>query len=727
MTALWSLADAVGIERDYWDIYGQQHHLDADTCARLLTSMGFDVANEEAASRSLLDHTLRNWRRPLAPVKVLAAERDDHAVELVAPADAPDTVMHWRLEQEDGLRHRGELRLGQLQEIERRSVDEQDRARYRLPLPPYLPLGYHDLRLTQIGDDATASMCRLIVAPDTCYPVAPHPTGKRHFGFAAQLYSLRSESNWGMGDFSDLAALARVAADQGATTLGLNPLHASYTGHAHHISPYSPSNRGFLNLAYIDVEAVADYNACPDAQAHVARDSFRAALQSARESEQVDYGGVWQLKRDVLRQLFDHFKGHDLATDSPRAQAFESFCSERGPALQNQALFDALFDHFYREDSGRCGRQSWPDGFASPSDTGSREFVQAHPDAVLFQCYLHWIAEDQLRDATNVCSRVGLSMGLYLDLAVGCDAGGAEVWADPAAFANGVSVGAPPDQLSPAGQAWGLTPLNPITLEERAYEPFVRVLRENAHLAGTLRIDHVLGLKRQFWVLDGERATSGCYVRQPLDDFLRLVALESQRARCAIVGEALGTVPPGFENRLDESGLLAYRVLYFERWESLLFKRPDAYPERALVTASTHDLPTVAGWWRGREIDWMDRLGMFPGEAQAHAARAQRHDDRHRLLAALVDAGTLSPDHGIDANNPEPTPQLLCAVQGYLTASTGSLMVIPVEDLLGLEEQVNLPGTVDEHPNWRQKLPCSLTALFEQPLAQAMTERLRMG
>ncbi len=727
MNALWSLADCVGIEPQYWDIYGQQHQLDTNTCKRVLSCMGFDVSTDDATERSLQTHTQRNWRRALRPVHILADERDDHAVELVAPADSPETVLHWRLELEDGLRHRGELRLGQLQELERREVDGAELARYRLPLPPYLPQGYHDLRLTQIGQEATAAHSRVIVAPATCHPVAAASPGSRHFGFAAQLYALQSERNWGMGDFSDLAVLARLTAEQGATTLGLNPLHASYTGHSHHISPYSPSNRGFLNLAYIDVEAVPDFSACGQAQQTVASPTFQARLQAVRDSDHVNYGAVWQLKRDILVSLFGHFQHHELANGSPRAEAFKAFCLERGTALQNQALFDALFDHFYREDASRCGWQSWPEGYTSPTDSGTQHFIASHPDAIEFQCYLHWVAEEQLRDATNVCSRVGLSMGLYLDLAVGCDAGGAEVWADPAAFASGVSVGAPPDQLSPSGQAWGLTPLNPITLEERAFEPFVRVLRENAHLAGTLRIDHVLGLKRQFWVPDGETAASGCYVRQPLDDLLRLVALESRRAQCAIVGEALGTVPPGFEDRLAASGLLAYRVLYFERWDSLLFKRPDAYPEGALVTGSTHDLPTIAGWWQGREIEWMEQIGLFPSAEHAAAAREQRQADRHRLVAALVDAGNLPHDHGINPDNPTASPQLLCAVQGYLTASPGSLMVIPIEDLLGLQEQVNLPGTVDQHPNWRQRLPCTLETLFDHNLARAMTERLRMG
>ncbi|MEM6985318.1 MAG: 4-alpha-glucanotransferase [Pseudomonadota bacterium] len=724
---LWQLAESVGIERQYYDIYGTCHHVSEEACKRILTCMGFDADSDDAIAKSLNQHTLRDWRRLLPPVAVLAEEHTDYAIPVVAPANSPDTVLQWRIKQEDGMRQRGELRLEQLQEVDRRVVDDVELARYRLPLPSYLPLGYHDLRLTQTGRDSTTATSRIIVAPATCHPVAAHPQGKRHFGFAAQLYALQSERNWGVGDFTDLIELAHASAKQGATTLGLNPLHATYTGHAQHISPYSPSNRGFLNLVYIDVTAVPDFEACSAAHDAVNSDAFQARVRTAKARSQIDYAAVWSLKREVLQLLFTHFTQHDTATGSPRSDAFKAFCAERGQPLQQQALFDALFDHFYREDQSRCGSPSWPPGYANPDDSGSQRFAREHREAVQFQCYLHWIAEEQLRNATNVCSRVGLSMGLYLDLAVGCDAGGAEVWADAEAFTQGVSVGAPPDQLSPAGQSWGLTPLNPVTLVERAYEPFIRALRENAHLAGTLRIDHVLGLMRQYWVLNGEPATSGCYVRQPLDDLLRLVALESRRARCVVVGEALGTVPEGFEDRLEASGLLAYRVLYFERWPNLLFKRPDAYPERALVTASTHDLPTVAGWWRGREIDWMASLSMFPNAESSDAARTQRVADRQRLVDALVDAGNLPHDHGINPADPAPTPQLLCAVQGYLTASRGSLMIIPLEDLLGLEEQVNLPGTIDEHPNWRQRVPSQVDAIFDHTLARAMTARLRMG
>ncbi len=724
MNALQRLAKSAGLETAYHDIWGNYHEVSENIQLRLLNRMGFDVSDDRQIEASADTQENLLWHSLLEPVYVLCKEQPLR-VTVVVNDDDEKTLLGWRLEEETGLQHSGELPLSRLEKQDEKSIDGKRMRRYLLPLPEHLPLGYHQLHLALSGESAEQAESTIIITPPQCYRVQDACPDGRPWGVAAQLYSLRDQHNWGMGDYSDITPLAQAAANEGASLLGLNPLHSAFTGHGHHISPYSPTSRSFLHTGYLDVNAIAEMKECIAAQNLLMSEEFQSQLEGARKSEVIDYSAVWACKLPVLKMLHKHFAAHHRDADSDRGAAYRRYCALGGEPLRRQATFDALFAHFREQDSNSFGWTSWPVEYHRADSDAVARFAESHYDSLDFWRYLQWLAHLQMQAGAEATVDAGMSIGLYLDLAVGSDGSGADVWADNDCFVPGVSVGAPPDKLSPAGQVWGLSPYNPVALRRNAFRPFIQALRASTQYAGALRIDHVLGLMRQFWVLEGEHANQGVYVYQPFDELLKIIALESQRSKCVIIGEALGTVPEGMEEKLASVGMLSYKVLYFERWPEGLFKRADCYPKDALVTVSTHDLPPLAGWWQASELDHMARLGHFhSAEAEVHE-REQRAYDRQRLLDALVDAGTLPHDHNIDAQQTTLDEQVLVAAQAFLASTPSSLLAVPVEDLLVLNNQVNLPGTVDEHPNWRQRLPRATADLFSTDIAQQQLDAIR--
>jgi len=395
-----------------------------------------------------------------------------------------------------------------------------------------------------------------------------------------------------------------------------------------------------------------------------------------------------------------------------------------GENLRRQARFDAL--HEYALESGAAGSwRAWPAALHDPAGAEVERFARARAERVEFFQYLQWVADEQLAQAQERARAAGMPIGLYRDLAIGVAPGGAMTWANPGVAVVGASVGAPPDIHNPLGQNWGLAPLSPVGLRECAYRPFADDVRHNMRHAGAIRIDHAMGLMRLYWIPDGAEPAQGAYVRYPLQDLLRVLALQSARARCLVIGEDLGTVARGFRQTMARAGVLSYRLLYFERSRSGGFLGPRSYPANALISVSTHDLPTLAGFWRARDLAWRDRLRLWPDEATASAAHAERREARRRLIAALQRAGLLAP--GLAAAGEEPLPdEVLLATHRFLARAPSALMMLQLEDALGEVEQVNLPGTVDQHPNWRRKLPLALEEVARHPrlqqLAMAMNE-----
>jgi 4-alpha-glucanotransferase len=515
---------------------------------------------------------------------------------------------------------------------------------------------------------------------------------------------VRSSRNWGIGDFTDLRALLGWAGPVGAAAIGINPLHALYLDDPSHISPYSPSSRVFINPLYIDVEAVDDFAGSHEARILVGSVAFRQELERLRSAALVDYAGVAALKLRVLELLHRAFRARS-SRDATVRKGFDAFRERHGVALDRFAVFQVLREVFgARDPSDRFWRR-WPEEFQDPHSASVAAFARAHAERVEFFCYLQWQAELQLSRCVEAGHLAGLPIGLYLDLAVGTDTGGADSWADSDLVATGATIGAPPDTFHRLGQNWGLPPPNAGALRERAFQPFVDLLRANMRWAGALRIDHVLGLQRLFWIPEGATPAAGAYVAYPFDELIGLVALESHRNRCMVIGEDLGTLPEGFQAAMRSAGLLSYCLLFFERDPDGRFRSPQEYPMDALAAITTHDLPTLWGYWDCEDIDARASVGAFAGPADTERDRDARRRERAGLVDAFRREGLVGPDQGADSVPFEATLR-------FIARTPCRILMVGFEDLLGVREQANLPGTVHEYPNWRRKLPMTLEAIM---------------
>jgi 4-alpha-glucanotransferase len=718
------LARLFDIEPGYEDAFGAWQTVADDTLRALLAVMGCSADGERQIEARLREAEERPWRRLVAPVGTLI-EGQAPEVELNLPGRQGSARLEWRLTEACGTVREGRLQLEHLPVIASRRLDGAPCRRYRWRPRLALRPGEHRLELQAGGGHAGASEAEssLIVAPRRCF--APSDLGHdRLWGLTAQLYGLRSADDWGMGSFSELARLAEQAAELGAAALGVNPLHALFPARPDHYGPYSPSSRLFLNVLYIDVTAVPEFAECAAAEAMTAAPGWRQRLAAARSANLVDYPAVAALKLPVLERLFTWFRQRHLAGDQPSARGigFRAFTSEMGEGLRRQACFDALHEHALAT-GGSGSWQDWPAGLRDPESAEVERFAREHAERIEFHQYLQWLADEQLREAQERARAAGMPIGLYRDLAIGVAPNGAMTWANPGVAMVGASVGAPPDIYNPLGQNWGLAPFSPTGLRERAYRPFGDDLRHNMRHAGALRIDHAMGLMRLYWIPDGAAPAQGAYVRYPLQDLLRTVALNSARARCLVIGEDLGTVAKGFRHATARAGVLSYRLLYFERSKAGGFLGPRSYPANALISVSTHDLPTLAGFWSARDLAWRDRLELWPDGAAAAGAYADRRIGRRRLIAALKRAGLLADEFAAEEDEQLPA-EVLLAAHRFLAGAPSALMMLQIEDALGEVEQANLPGTVDQHPNWRRRLPLGLDELADHPMLRELAHML---
>lgn len=694
------LARRVGIEPRFSDALGQTHTASDETLRALIAAFG--LPSDPAAATACIDEAARAAPLDLGPVHIVAAEDAQPVLRLRLPESAREVV--WTCSLEDG---------GELGGRWRAAV-----APAALPLPPGLPIGYHRLAVEAAG---VAAELDLIVAPAFCCLPPPLGEGARSWGLTCQLYGLRSARDWGVGDFTDLARLAASAGSCGAAVLGINPLHARFAAEPLHVSPYSPSSRIWLDHLAIDPAVVAGFAEDRTVQDLSASEWFGATRWAARSATLVDYGAVAALKRAVLEALWRRFFVSELdeggTAKSALGQSFRQFQQQGGGrSLADFAVFEALHQHFCREERGFSWR-SWPAAMRDPRSAAVADFAAAHRERIEFFQFLQWEADRQLAAAAAAGKAAGLTLGLYRDLAVGADPNGAEAWADQALVAPDAAIGAPPDRLSRAGQNWGLAPVNPLVLRRQRYAPFAACLRANMRYAGVLRIDHVMSLDRLYWIPAGMAATEGCYVGYPLDDLLRIVALESHRQGCAVIGEDLGTVPPGFRDKMRRANVLSYRIMRFERSSDGGFVPPGDYPPLAAAAAATHDLATLEGFWLGRDIAWRRHLGLYPAAGAETAETAERASDRRRLLDALVAEGllTAAEQHQFlsEAGEPVYHPLLGELIQRWLARSRARLMLVQLEDLVGESEQANLPGTSETHPNWRRRLGRTLEEIAE--------------
>jgi 4-alpha-glucanotransferase len=672
LDALHRVAGLLGIATNHEDAFGNRRDADEETLSRLIAAFGLPDDAKQAAE-------VLNAERSAAPFGLAAV----HIVD----QDDPGPVLPLPRPPRCG----GEGPT--------------------LRLPEGLPLGYHRLR---VAAGSTRAEIDLIIAPRSCHLPDGLRPGARSWGLTAQVYGLRGGRDWGIGGFAELETLCRGAGRLGAAVVGVNPLHALFAAEPRHFSPYSPSSRVWLNYLYIDVTAVPGF--AEDAAAQALAPAV--AIAAVRGTDLVDYAAVAAVKRPMLEALFERFRRNEMESGSVLASDFQQFREAGGRDLADFATFEALHEHFLRQ-GGAFSWHSWPAGLRDPRSEAVADFAREHASRVMFFQFLQWIADRQLGQAVASGREAGLAIGLYRDLAIGANPHGAEAWADSELVAAGASIGAPPDPLSRCGQNWGLAPLNPLVLRRRGFAPLIAALRANMRHAGVLRIDHVMGLRRLYWVPTGSPATSGAYVDYPFEDVLRLVALESRRNRCAVIGEDLGTVPSGFREAMQAVNVLSYRVLAFERRADGSFIPPGEYPSLAAASAATHDLATIKGFWLGRDIEWRRLLGAYPDKESETAEAEERRRDRRLLLEALSREGLLAPERFAvylsDTGEPSYETGLGEAILVYLARSRARLMLVQIEDVAGEAEQANLPGTTDSHPNWRRKLDAQLDDLITGP------------
>lgn len=650
------LADAVGIAPRYVDGFGRLRRPSIGTRRAILAAFGLAADSAEAVETQK--------RLPLPPY-------------FVAEADEPSTLPLHGAAQPD----RRTIRI----------TDERNAAVDRsvdivatdtgpaLALPP-LSAGYYRLQFADAPDE---TVTWLLVAPPRCWQPEALERGERLWGVTAQVYGLRSARGEAIGDLSDVGDLASQVADLGAAFLGLSPLHALFPSDRSKISPYSPSSRLFLDPLYIDPAAI-------DRRAAAAPGPGPTVPAGGLL---VDYEAAWRHRAAVLEQLWLERRGReDLA--------FTQFVEERGGPLTLHATFEALSEHF--RDQGCLWSGDWPAPFRNCLSPEVRDFAAAHADRVRFHAWLQYEADRQLATAAERAR--AMPIGLYRDLAVGPDRAGSEVWAQPAAFAESLAVGAPPDLLGPQGQNWGLPPPNPTTMAMDGFAAFRNLVAANLRHAGAIRIDHAFQLQRLFVIPAGATAADGAYVAYPFDALLAVLRIESHRARGLVIAEDLGTAPEGFSDAIIASGLLSYRLLPFERTADGGFRSPRSYPSSALAAMSTHDLPTFRGWWAGADIAAREKLGIF-SRRRAQDERSKRARDRAALAAALAEEGL--------APSPEPpqAPPLEPATR-FLARTASALVAVQLEDMAGELDQANLPGTVEEYPNWRRRLSMTNEALF---------------
>lgn len=644
---VYSRAKARGIESRYFDWQGNQHIIDAGALTAVLDALP-------------VHRELRHFSGPIA--------HNAHESKLTVPvrdADGRD----WRLK--DG----------------RRIVCQGQVTQGAIAIDQALPTGTYILAIRKA--ERPIESVPVIVAPEKAWQGDGF---HRTWLLTVQLYSIRSQSNWGIGDFSDLATLIDLAAASGCHGIGLNPLHALFDDHPDRCSPYAPNSRLFLNSLYVDPAVVPEF---PTEWL----DRHRQAIETARKGDLINYAAVADLKLSALRAAFAAFQAD---ASEARRRAFDQFQTHGGQTLRRYCCFEVLRKTF------QTAWWEWPDEWRNPTDRQVDEFVNGDAaDAVRFVAFVQWCADTQLRACVERAGKAGMKIGLYLDVAVGVQSGGFDAWLEQDAISRQLSVGAPPDQVNTAGQDWGLAGFNAAGLQARQFEPFRAMLRASLKFSGAIRLDHVLGLNRLYLVPSGFSPRHGVYVDMPLQALLAVIAQESVAERCMVIGEDLGTVPDGFREQLAARGILSYKVMMFEREHDGSFCARERYGSNSLVTFNTHDLASFAGWRAGHDLQVKRAIDVDPGETD---------EDRTRANAAL---DRRLGDDGI--------AQDLFGVIEFLARTPAKILAVAVEDLLGMWDQPNIPGTVDEHPNWRRRLPVSLeswdTAIDWQRLRQAVRDR----
>ncbi len=669
--ALW------GVEAEYWDIFGERHVASGALLERILKSLGVDTSSEVALQNAVAARKTAEASRLLPPT--IAVTESERRVMIRRPPGTDSMPVEVSIEIEDAAALTAQADAGAIS--------------FDLPI---LPPGYY--RITAACGGVTTHAA-LIIAPDRAW----QPPVDRAGGVTVSLYGLRSARNWGAGDFTDLEAFLKWAAGAGAGFVSLNPLHAIANRAPYNTSPYLPDSVLYRNFIYLDIERLPEFARCVWAQHLRHSPPIEKEISELRAAPYVEYERVARLKRVFLKLLFRTFLREGGAAD-PR---FREYLIQEGEPLRLFATHAAIDEAMHARDRNVWNWSGWPPEFQDPASPAVAEFARSYPRSILVHQWVQWRIDQQLAEAQATALRLGMPIGLYHDLALAVDRLGADVWAYRRFFVDGCRVGAPPDGFSPKGQDWGFPPPNSTAHFEDGYRLLSAAIRKNCRHGGALRIDHVMRFFRLYWIPNEMDATQGTYVTDRYEDLMRVLALESVRNHTIIVGEDLGTVPDIAREMLARFGILSYRLFYFERDNAGRFLRPDAYPAEALVSVSTHDLPTLAGFWAARDVEARRDAGILSDDSLYRHLLGERERGKQNMVQVLRDCGLLAKDADCSTFNAD----LHYAITGFLARTPSRLFVLNQEDIFKDAEQQNLPATTSEYPNWRHKMKYALEEL----------------
>ena len=706
-----------GIQADYSDIWGKRHVTPPDLQRAILKSFGVPAETLDDVNSAIEDHYWQEWSALVCSTVVISRSKPGVAINL--PDEMTQASLEGEIRLEDGSTQPVRVRASELPETRRMSLRGCTFVRRELALSPETPLGYHTLHLQAAVPDRAplTAQARVILCPETAWTPSLLEGDGKTAGIAVSLYGLRSHRNWGCGDITDLNHFVDWTAEHlNASFVALNPLHAIANREPYNTSPYLPTSSYYRNPIYLDVQALEDVKRSPVAQRLLGSPKLQAEIQTLRASTYVEYEKVWRLKLCFLKVAFREFL-KDYRAQTARALEFNRYIDAEGELLDRYAVYCALDETLHKRDPNVWIWPQWPEGYRTPGSQDVRDFTRQHWRLVLLYKYMQWQLDLQLAAAQQHATRK-LAIGLYHDLALATDRCGSDLWAHGDHYIAGCRVGAPPDSFSPKGQDWAFPPPDSQRHRAGAYALFTQSIRNNLRHGGALRIDHVMRFFRLYWIPDGKDATSGAYVRDYSDDLLRILSLESVRNRVIVIGEDLGTVEPKVRESLQRYGIRSYRLLYFEKTRSEDFKLPDTYPRQALVSITTHDLPTLAGFWEGRDIEARRRAGLFPDDRSYSEQVRSRAEEKQKLIDAFVGLRLLPPGFPTRAADiPEFVGELHNAAVGFLSTTPSELFVLNQEDLFKDTEQQNLPGTTDQYPNWRHKMRYSIEDLSADPVA----------
>ncbi len=723
-----------GIVPEYWDIFGNKKITSLETKKAILKAMKVKTDSEEEIRHEIENRRLRKWKNIISPVHVVSENTRPLILSFCLPVlSGKESSLELSLsfKDENGNKTKSKFSWNDLVFLEDKLIDGDRYVNVQASDNLQRAIGYYsiDVECRHVDNifpgnkNKITASSRLIIAPDSCY-IPSELDGGQMWGMSVNLYSIRSEQNYGVGDFRDLRGIIKLTADMGGGFVGINPLHAIPNTKPYGISPYSPISRLYRNFIYLSIKDILELKEFKSLKSALSAETLKE-IDRLKKSDIIDYEKTALLMNKILKHIFDEFYEKHYKKDTAYAKEFKKYVLNEGESLETFALYMALWKDF-KMTKNIYSWQEWPEEYRNLSSSAVEKIRKKFKEEIIFQEYVQWLIELQLRDVVKWYEKHGMTVGLYNDLAIGSIGSGSDVWSNQDIYGN-ADVGAPPDDFSPDGQNWGFPPMIPEKMLETGYELFIKTIRKNMQYGGALRIDHALGLFRLFWIPSGLSASDGAYVEYPHEDLLRIIALESVRNKSVVVAEDLGTIGDNVRDALKKFRMLSYRLFYFERnYPDPSFVPPSEYPPMALCSVTTHDLPTLYGYWVGQDIKAKKDLGKYSEENHSVRLLEERERDKNLILTALKAQDILPDDFQADAENiKQMTPELCNAIYEYLARTPCKLILVSLDDIIGTLNQQNMPGTVDTYPNWMQKTPISLEMILADKRFSKLAEMFR--